>query len=115
MGRIDVGVFPNGGREVFGQVTSEPPVPPLALATEVSKHFDEMNVDKPCKFTGYYDAPDASDIEWAPYDENNPIVMVERTESPNELDDALSYYEPVELAQLPAEQREKYLSTRLCE
>lgn len=114
MARIDIVVFPNGGREIFGQVNS-------AGYEYVSACIDGFLAGlepsyKPRKFTGYYDEPDASDIEWQPYDENNPIVQipVERdlTETEIEAPDTPEIMETVsmELAQVPMEMRNKVIN-----
>ncbi len=85
MGRIDIVVFPGGGAEIFGRIGD-------ASAERVSAVIQNFLAaleasGKPRKFTGYYDAADASDIEWLAYDENNPIVMVPKEpEEPMVLD-----------------------------
>lgn len=94
MGRIDIVVFPNGGREIFGQVDSAGYEYVSACIDGFLANFEPS--DKPRKFTGYYDAPDASDIEWLPYDENNPIVQ-----SPEEIDMVEKEDVFEELAQIP--------------
>lgn len=109
MGRIDIVVFPNGGREVFGQIKSEPPVSAAVLAAEVAAYAGGLPpADAPRKFTGYYDAADASDIAWSVYDENNPIVMVPMEPKLEEAEygPVEAAFQSMELAQVPAEMRE---------
>lgn len=112
MARIDIVVFPNGGREIFGRIGD---TKPEFVSAAIDAYLETLEASsKPRKFTGYYDAPDASDIEWMPYDENNPIVMVEKEQEPvADEDEEPDYprgtlYEPMELAQIPEAQKEKY-------
>lgn len=112
MARVDIVVFPNGGREIFGQMAG---AKPAFVSAAIDAYLETLEASsKPRKFTGYYDAPDASDIEWMSYDENNPIVMVEKEqELPADDDEEHDYprgtlYEPMELAQIPEAQKEKY-------
>lgn len=102
MGRIDIVVFPSGNREIFGQIKDAPAERLLTLVDVFTDTLEPSN--NPRKFTGYYDAPDASDIEWQPYDSNNPIVLVP-TEADGE-EFVEGSYAPVELAQIPKEQRD---------
>lgn len=105
MFRVDIVVFPNGGREIFGQVRG---TTPEVLAIRINEFLATLeSADKPRKFTGYYDESGAGDIEWAPYDENNPIV---RVPTDDVSDEGEWHYESVELAHIPEEHREKYLS-----
>lgn len=100
MGRIDIVVFPNGGREIFGRMGAASPV---SLASQVDAFVATLpSAGVPRKFTGYYDAPDASDIDWSVYDPNNPIVMVPMD---SDEEDGVETYEPMELAQVPETQR----------
>lgn len=114
MSRIDIVVFSSGLQEIFGRLNS-------AGYETIHAHIDEfVNTLEPSahprKFTGYYDEPDASDIEWMPYDENNPIVQVsvERGDAPD-IDAGFApmagelTFEPMELAQVPAELRDKIM------
>lgn len=112
MSRIDIVVFPNGGREIFGQVD---PVKHEDLAPKINTFLASLeSSNKPRKFTGYYDAEDASDIEWQVYDSNNPIVQVpvEKEEGEESLDafiDNMNFQETVsmELAQIPETLKEQ--------
>ncbi len=116
MGRIDIVVFPNGGREVFGQI-GEAGAESISAAIEAFLPALESS-NRARKYTGYYDAPDASDIEWQEYNENNPIVLVP-VETPmpiSEVPDRFASrfpHEPekmaVELLDLPEEMRKDYL------
>lgn len=117
MGRIDIVVFPNGGRDIFGQINGAGSSSLVSVIDEFLASLDSS--DTPRKFTGYYDQEDASDIEWLPYDENNPIVQVDKADlgipydieagggvpSLGDIPQTIS----VEFAQIPAEQRDKYL------
>lgn len=114
MGRIDIVVFPNGGREIFGQINGAGSSSLVSVIDEFLASLDLS--DTPRKFTGYYDQEDASDIEWMPYDENNPIVFV-KMDAPMPISDGEEIpdidREPimvsVELMQLPEEERGKYI------
>lgn len=111
MARIDIVVFPNGGREILGQVE---PVAADILMPKVADFVAGLETStRPRKFTAYYDAADAGDIAWQPYDEDNPIVMVpvesETVEPTGDSFPVAEFYQAMELAQVPAEQREKYL------
>lgn len=104
MARIDIVVFPNGGTEIFGQIRGASVTDLDACIVDYVANLPKS--DKPRKFTGYYDAQDASDIQWQPYDEGNHIVLVP-VESANIED--LPIYEPMELAQVPETLREQIL------
>lgn len=116
MGRIDIVVFPNGGREIFGQISGASMADLLSLINGYISSLEDAN--KPRKFTGYYDAPDASDIEWMPYDDNNPIVQVPVERNSDETDvEAETPVSPevletvsMELAQVPMEMRDKIIN-----
>lgn len=117
MSRVDVVVFANGGHEIFGQLQ---PGSPSALSSKIEDFLASLQAaDIPRKFTGYYDESDASDIVWSSYNEDNPIVFVPKEPEPieptgnEELDarlvNSIPDYEPMELAQIPEEQRANYL------
>ena len=115
MGRIDIVVFPNGGREIFGQISEAGYEFISACIDEFMGELESSN--NPRKFTGYYDAPDASDIEWQAYDEENPIIMIPvepEDQSPDDvqLRDQVTY-KPMELAQVPLEMREIFVNGEL--
>lgn len=106
MGRVDIVVFPSGGIEVFGRIGDAPAADVSEGVRAFARGLPKDN--KPRKFTGYYDAADASDLEWSAYDENNPIVSVPVEVERDEAGVAMSpAYEQMELAQVPAEQRAK--------
>ena len=68
-GRIDIVIFPNGGREVIGRIPSEPPTKESIYMPHV-KEFVEMNqgLEKPKKFTGYYDVTNGNcTFTWGDY------------------------------------------------
>lgn len=117
MGRIDIVVFPNGSYEIFGQIKSAPASDISERIIAFASGLDEAN--QPRKFTGYYDAPNASDMEWQAYDENNPIVMIpmEQEDHPYADDQFTNQviYTPMELAQIPSEMRENILNGELHE
>lgn len=113
MYRIDIVVFPNGNREIFGQI---PGANMSALLPKVNSFVAKLETsDKPRKFTGYYDTDDASDLDWSDYDESNPIVMVPTepamliSEDDDMHIDTGPVYMPVELSDVPEELRENYL------
>lgn len=111
MARIDIVVFPNGGREIFGQVRPEQGVPQADVLAKVNEYVAGL---EPAafsrKFTGYYEDEGPLDIEWQEYDPSNPIVQipVEKDGEAGESEDYMRMPEmaAVELAQIPAEQRD---------
>lgn len=115
MGRIDIVIFPDGGAEIFGQISA---APIRTLAYMLADFMEQaLPVDKSAKFAGYYEQDDASDMEWQAYIENNPIVHVP-VETPmliNDREDELPpmFWDepkmmPVEFLSLPEEMRGKY-------
>lgn len=125
MARVDIVVFPNGGREIFGQVRGENPVASSVILSLVNDKVQEVGaVSSPKKFTGYYEEDDNPVvIEWQDYDENNPIVQIPvengEADAPDmglpegypegvRMPDMVS----VELAQVPAELREELFPDR---
>ena len=71
-GRIDIVIFPNGGKEVFGREPATPPV-------EESRYWPEVNdfvrrtaakqLQEPEKYTGIYSVSenDILSMSWYPY------------------------------------------------
>lgn len=54
-GRIDIMIFPNGGKEVIGRVASYPKVPESTYWPEVLAFVAEhQGLEKPVKYTGRY-------------------------------------------------------------
>lgn len=68
-GRIDIIIFPNGGKEVIGRMPAYPPVPETLYMSEVRKFVaDHQSLPKPTRFTGYYTVKDgALSMTWSNY------------------------------------------------
>ena len=68
-GRIDIVIFPSGGREVIGRQSSYPSTPESAYLGEIQKFVSsKQRLEKPEKFTGYYTVKDdVVSMTWAPY------------------------------------------------
>ena len=66
-GRIDIIIFPNGGKEVIGRMPAYPPVPETLYMSEVRKFVaDHQSLPKPTRFTGYYTVKDgALSMTWS--------------------------------------------------
>ena len=75
MGRIDIIVFPDGRREIFGQLN---PAPAERLEGAIDVFLASLpQGQSPRAFTGLYSATNASDITWQPYDPDDPIPLPE--------------------------------------
>ena len=68
-GRIDVIVFPSGGKEVLGRQPSYPALPEAAYLPEVRAFVAaKQGLDKPEKATGYYTCKGGVvSMTWTPY------------------------------------------------
>ena len=68
-GRIDIVIFPSGGREVIGRVAAYPPVPETAYMPLVAAFVAEhQGLKKPEKHTGYYSVKNGvCAMQWAGY------------------------------------------------
>ena len=68
-GRIDIIIFPNGGKEIIGRMPAYPPVPEMLYMPEVRKFVaDHQSLPKPTRFTGYYTVKDgALSMTWSNY------------------------------------------------
>lgn len=66
-GRIDIIIFPNGGKEVIGRMPAYPPVEETLYMSEVQKFVaNHQNLPKPTKYTGYYAVKDeVLSMAWA--------------------------------------------------
>lgn len=66
-GRIDIIIFPNGGKEVIGRMPAYPPVEENLYMSEVQKFVaNHQNLPKPTKYTGYYAVKDeVLSITWS--------------------------------------------------
>ena len=68
-GRVDIIIFPNGGKEVIGRQPSYPSIPESAYLSEVQKFVSsKQGLEHPEKFTGYYTVKDGVvSMTWTPY------------------------------------------------
>lgn len=68
-GRIDIIVFPSGGKEVLGRQPSYPELPEASYLPEVRAFVaTKQGLDKPEKATGYYTCKDGVvSMTWTPY------------------------------------------------
>lgn len=68
-GRIDIIVFPSGGKEVLGRQPSYPELPEAAYWPEVQAFVAaKQGLEKPEKATGYYTCKGgAVSVQWVPY------------------------------------------------
>ena len=125
-GRIDIVIFPNGGREIFARTASNEEVPTKKLIDEVNDFVTSYTPPStPKKFTCIwsYNGTELV-VAWSEYDDSNPIVNVDKTDLgipyDSEQDDSDNPDTPniynmnivetisVELASLPSEVAEKY-------
>ena len=83
-GRIDIVIFPSGGKEVIGRQSSYPSTPESAYLGEVQKFASSKHgLEKPEKFTGYYTVKDdVVSMTWTPY--AGEIPQEETTEASDE-------------------------------
>ena len=65
-GRIDIIVFPSGGKEVIGRQAAYPPVEESVYMPKVQAFVDEhRGLEKPEKFTGRYTVKnDVCSFQW---------------------------------------------------
>lgn len=68
-GRVDIIIFPSGGKEVIGCQSSYPSIPESAYISEVQKFVSsKQGLEHPEKFTGYYTVKDGVvSMMWTPY------------------------------------------------
>ena len=70
-GRIDIIIFPNGGKEVLGRIASDPKLSESVYLPTV-KEFVAANVPEgktPVKYTGYYSVTDGElSFTWGDYE-----------------------------------------------
>ena len=121
-GRIDIVVFPNGGREIIGRIDSDPVVSVNDLIPVVNKQAAAQKLTAPKKFTGIYDPANINAITWSDYNESNPIVQVDKADLGIPYDSTEEEGMPmpvnhietvsVELGTLPASIAEKYTENR---
>jgi hypothetical protein len=80
-GRIDLIIFPSGGKEVLGRQPSYPELPEEAYLSEVQKFVaTKQGLEKPEKYTGYYTCKDnAVSMTWTSY--AGPILAEESNET----------------------------------
>ena len=73
-GRIDLIIFPSGGKEVIGRQNSYPELPEEAYLSEVLDFVStKQGLEKPEKITGYYTCKDGVvSMQWTPYAEPIP-------------------------------------------
>ena len=58
-GRINIIIFPNGGKEVIGRIASYPPTPESAYLDKVRSFVGQhQGLSKPTKYTGRYNVKD---------------------------------------------------------
>ena len=69
LGRIDIIIFPSGGKEVIGRLPSYPELPETAYLDEVRKFvFTKQGLETPEFFTGYYSVKDGVvSMTWTSY------------------------------------------------
>lgn len=126
-GRIDIVVFPNGGREIIGRISSEPEVPMSELLSDINQYVSTLEgITTPRKYTGYYSSS-FTGISWEAYNEKNPIILVdkkdlgipysseENKEANPDIPDLPYNFEqietiPMEAASLPSTIADKYLA-----
>lgn len=68
-GRVDIVIFPSGGKEILGRQSSYPSTPESAYLGEVQKFVaSKQGIEKPEKFTGYYTVKDdVVSMSWTSY------------------------------------------------
>lgn len=69
-GRIDIIIFPSGGKEVIGRSPSYPPAKEALYISLVNEFVVSKTgtVEKPEKYSGYYTIKDdVASIQWTPY------------------------------------------------
>lgn len=68
-GRIDVVIFPNGGKEIIGRQPSYPPLPEIAYLNKIRDFVaTKQGLEKPEKFTGFYSSKENEvSMTWTPY------------------------------------------------
>ena len=68
-GRVDILIFPNGGKEVIGRQPSYPALSEAAYLPEVQTFVaSKQGLEKPEKATGYYTCKgDVVSMTWTPY------------------------------------------------
>lgn len=69
-GRIDIIIFPNGGKEVIGRSPSYPPAKESFYISLVNEFVASKvgTVEKPEKYSGYYTIKDdVASMQWTPY------------------------------------------------
>ena len=68
-GRVDIVIFPTGGREILGRVASYPETPETAYMPLIAQFVSEhQGLKTPQKFTGYYSVKDGvCSMQWANY------------------------------------------------
>lgn len=68
-GRIDIIIFPSGGKEILGRQSSYPELPETAYIGEIQKFVSaKQGLKQPEKFTAYYTCKDdVITLSWTPY------------------------------------------------
>lgn len=68
-GRLDIVIFPNGGKEFLAKLPSSPEIDEQLYLPAVSNFVGQnQNLEEPTKFTGMYRVRnDRLEITWGPY------------------------------------------------
>ncbi len=68
-GRIDIIIFPSGGKEVIGRQAAYPPVEECVYMPEVQSFVNEhQGLEKPKRYTGRYSVKnDVCSFQWTDY------------------------------------------------
>lgn len=83
-GRVDIIIFPNGGKEVIGRQPSYPPLPEIAYLNKIRDFVaTKQGLEKPEKFTGFYSSKEnAVSMTWTAW--AGEIPQEETVEEPDE-------------------------------
>lgn len=83
-GRIDIIIFPSGGKEVLGRQPSYPPLPEIAYLNKIRDFVaTKQGLEKPEKFTGFYSSKENSvSMTWTAW--AGEITQEEISEEPTE-------------------------------
>lgn len=77
-GRLDIVIFPNGGKEYLAKLPSSPAVDEQMYLDEVARFVAAQNLEEPTKFTGTYRVVnDKLQMTWGPYAGEPPKVASE--------------------------------------
>lgn len=90
-GRLDIIIFPNGGKEYLGKLPSTPEIDEQLYLPAVSQFVAQnQNLEEPTKFTGMYRVKDDRlEITWGPYAGEIPHYGEQELEISPEAEEAM--------------------------